>query len=374
MVHDGIATATMIGSVARCLVTISLLLAWVLAGDAARAADMSHVYDAALGGDMTQALSILESIDRTRMTARDSTLADCIRATFKSPPRPEDLPPRSRDILSAYRGYWQTVMLHREPVAEAETHLLRDLKEILSRGSTDTTSATDLEVASERAKAAIEGEGLHALTGVTSPFWELMIWRTQTPETYHVKLPQRAIDVRVVFLDQFVSLGWAGYATCGRSHTGGWATKEALYALRSSYDTSTEDFRVSYLAHEGCHFSDYERFPQLEQPELEYRAKLTEIALSSETTLRLIQAFAQRIGHDRAVPHSLANYCVARDLSRALLGSEAGAGDAEKWTGMPAERLRQESLKLLKENDAQLQRMGSKEVKQFLVVSAKDRG
>jgi hypothetical protein len=41
---------------------------------------------------------------------------------------------------------------------------------------------------------------------------------------------------------------------------------------------------------------------------------------------------------------------------------------------MPAERLRQESLKLLKENDAQLQRMGSKEVKQFLVVSAKDRG
>ena len=341
------------------------------AADAAPAADMSHVCDAALGGDMVEALSILDSIDRTKMSPSDSAVADCIRRTFGAPPKPEQLPPRSRDILNAYRNYWQAVMLRRMGAQDAEAHLLRDLDAIRSGGAVDTTHAPDLSVASEWAKKAIESEGLYALTGVTSPYWELMIWKTQAPETYHVKLPERTIDVRVVFMDDFVSFGWAGYATCGRSHTGGWATSDALYALKSSYDIDSEDFRVSYLAHEGRHFSDYKQFPRLEQPELEYRAKLTEIALSSETTLKLITSFAQRSGHDRAVPHSFANYCLARDLSRAALGSEEGAEDPSKWNSVPADRIRREALKLLKENDEKLRRLGAKDVERFLEARGK---
>lgn len=341
------------------------------ATDAAPAADMSRVYDAALGGDMVEALSILDSIDRTKMSPNDSAAAECIRRTFGARPKPENLPPRSRDILTAYRDYWQAVMLHRMGAKDAEALLLRNLNSIRSADATDTTDAPNLDAASEWAKKAIESEGLYALTGVTSPYWELMIWKAQAPETYHVKLPERTIDVRVVFMEDFVSFGWAGYATCGRSHTGGWATSDALYALKSSYDVDSEDFRVSYLAHEGRHFSDYKQFPRLEQPELEYRAKLTEIALSGETTLKLITSFAQRSGHDRAVPHSLANYCVARDLSRAVLGSEEGAQDPSKWNGVPSDRIRRDALKLLKENDERLRRLGAKEVERFLDAPAK---
>lgn len=341
---------------------------------ATRAADISRVFDAALGGDMVAALAVLDSIPQNQLSPKDLATADCIRTTFHAAPVPEDLPPRSRSILNAYRSYWQGVMLRRMDARAAEERLLTNLNAIVGTDSLGPTRAESLEVASERAKAAIEQEGLDALAGVTSPYWEMMIWRTQTPTTYHVKLTDGAIDVKVVFLDDFVSLGWAGYATCGRAHTGGWATSDALYSLQSSYDLDSENFRVSYLAHEGRHFSDYKRFPKLEQPELEYRAKLTEIALSDATTYTLMIAFARRSGRDRGVPHSFANFCVARDLARLVFGGGAGdgagagvsVGDSAMWAAVSAERLRGAARKLLSENDARLNRMGSAGVTRFL--------
>lgn len=366
------ASAQAIGG-ARLVACLAVtLLALQLAAPRAGAADLSRVFDAGLGGDMAAALAILDSIPAAQLTPKDSATAGCIRRTFQSPPTSEGLPARSGAILAAYRNYWQSAMLRRMTPAEAESRLLSDLNAIGGAAAADTTAAGGLEAASERAKAAIESEGLHALTGVTSPFWELMIWKVHTPTTYKVKLTDQTLDVRVVFLDEFVSLGWAAYATCGRAHTGGWATSEELYALKSSYVLDSEDFRVSYLAHEGRHFADYKRFPKLEQPELEYRAKLTEIALSDTTTHSLIANFSRRTVRDRSVPHSFANYCVARDLGRAVFGRDAGAGvgggggDPSRWAGVPADRLRREARRLLKENDKRLGRMGAATVERFL--------
>src|SRR5262249_46469768 len=284
-------------------------------------------YDAALSGDMAQALSQLKSMDRSHLSTQDSTAAACLERTFSNPPESEDLPPRSSRILDAYRHYWQDSMLRRRSKEDAERSLLGSLQSIL--GTTDTT----LDDASERAKQAVQSEGLFALTGVTSPYYELMIWREQTPTTYHVQLPTHAIDVHVVFLDKFVSLGWAGYATCGRYHSGGWATTDSLYALKSAYDLKSESFRVSYLAHEGTHFSDYKEHPKLEQPELEYRAKLVEIAMSHETTYDLITEFCRRNGTDRSVPHHFANYWVARGMSRKVFQSDSIVSDEARWRG-----------------------------------------
>lgn len=355
----------------------ALLFALHIAAPSARAADLSKVFDAGLGGDVAAALAILDSIPVGQLTPKDSSTAACIRRTFRSPPTSEDLPPRSGAILAAYRNYWQNAMLRRTTTAEAESRLLSDLNAIAGTAAADTTGAGGgLEAASERAKAAIDSEGLHALTGVTSPFWELMIWKVHTPTTYKVKLTDRTLSVRVVFLDDFVSLGWAAYATCGRAHTGGWATSEELYALRSSYDLDSENFRVSYLAHEGRHFADYKRFPKLEQPELEYRAKLTEIALSDTTTHSLIAEFARRTVRDRSVPHSFANHCVARDMAKAVFGNGAGGsgdgaagGVAEataRWAGVPADRLRREARRLLEASDARLRRLGAATTERYL--------
>jgi hypothetical protein len=289
-------------------------------------------------------------------------VANCLRRTFAAPPQDEDLPTASKRILTAYRRYWQTAMLQRAPVKDAEAGLLADLNAIL--GGADN----DLDAASERAKAAIAREGLFALTGVTSPYYELMLWKTQTPTDYHVQLTDRAVDVHVVFLDNFVSLGWAGYATCGRAHSGGWATQDSLYALKSAYDLGSESFRVSYLAHEGRHFADYKIFPKLEQPELEYRAKLTEIAMSDSSTYDLVVMFARRAGTDRAVPHAYANYYVARGLSHELFKTHATiVTDEGRWRARPASDIRAAARRLLEWNAKDLDSLGAATTARFLI-------
>lgn len=346
---------------------VFLLVVMLSAPVAARAANLSKVYGAALGGDMASALAILDSIDVSQLSPKDSTARACLKRTFGNPPVSEDLPAQSGRILTAYRTYWQAAMLRRASQAEAERQLLGELRSILAVAPTDTAGLDDV---SERARLAIGKEGLFALTGVTLPYYELMIWRTREPATYHVKLPERTIQVHVVFLDDFVSLGWAGYATCGRAHSGGWATQDSLFALKSAYDLKSENFRVSYLAHEGRHFSDYSRYPKLKQPELEYRAKLTELAMSDTTTYSLIASFSGLTGQDRDVPHSFANYWVARDMSRVVFGSEQLVDDAAKWRSVPADRIRKGARRVLQENDQKLKKLGASTVEQFLASSA----
>lgn len=338
----------------------------VLIARQSSAQGLSPVFGAALQGDMASALNILDSLDAGRFSNKDSVTAQCIRTTFTTPPQDEDLPPISRAVLSAYRSYWQVVMLRRTPTKEAEAQLLASLKTILANQGNPDTTFTSLDFASEAARVAITREGLFALAGVTSPYYELMLWKKQSPKTYHVQLPERAIDAHVVFLDSFISLGWAGYATCGLAHSGGWATKDSLFAVLSAYDTTSEDFRVSYLAHEAQHFSDYGQFPQLEQPELEYRAKLTELAESEESTLGLIQTFAEYSGQDRAVPHHLANFWVVKDLSRNIFDSSTPVSDTANWSTVPPRRLRHESERLLRQNSDALHRAGATTVNQFL--------
>ena len=328
----------------------------------APAPTFDDVYDAALAGDMAKALAVLDSLDTSKWSAKERTAADCLRRTFGSPPADEELPPASKAILTAYRHYWQAAMLRRKPVEAAEAELVASINTILA----GAPPSRDMDAASERAKSAVVAEGLFALTGVTAPYYELMLWKTQEPRSYRVKLPERSVDVHVVFLDDFVSLGWAGYATCGRSHSGGWATKDSLYALRSAYDLGSEDFRVSYLCHEGRHFSDYKEFPKLEQPELEYRAKLTEVAMSEATTHDLAVGFARHNGQDRSVPHYLANYFVARDLGRKVFQSDDLVTEEKRWRSVPAQKLRAAAARLLQENAALLKKRGAATTARFL--------
>lgn len=358
------------GGVFPALAVAATMAAWIPSVAAApapsKSAGLSKVYGAALAGDMAKALALLDSVDVSQLSPKDSTSRECLKRTFAHPPEVEDLPPRSRRILNAYRLYWQDSMLRRATTAQAERALLDSLRGVLGIPATDTTRAATLDDASERARLAIGDEGLFALTGVTQPYYELMIWREQAPTTYRVKLPEKTIEVHVVFLDRFVSLGWAGYATCGRAHSGGWATKNSLFALKSSYDLESENFRVSYLAHEGRHFSDYGRFPKLEQPELEYRAKLTELAMSKATTYDLMVGFARMNGPDRSIPHQFANYWVARNMSRAVFQADGVVDDAGRWRSVPADRIRREARRLLQENDKELARMGAAAVDRFL--------
>lgn len=324
------------------------------------------MYAAALAGDGVKALAELSSIDTGVLDAKEAARAKCIRDALLAPPRDEALPPLSNGVLLAYRSYWQDSMMRRVTREESESRLKSRLDAILAQWNIAGSPSDSLDAASVGAKRAVEKDGLFALTGVTAPYFELAIWRVQKERMYAVQLHDRRVQTRVVFLDDFVSFGWAGFATCNRAHTGGWATPTALFAVRSAYDFDSENFRVSYLAHEARHFSDYRRFPKLEQPELEYRAKLTELVLAEQSGHRLISTFARSVGRDRSSPHNFANYWVAKDMSNVIFGSSGPIDSADRWDGVPARDIRMAAKRLFASNEASLMKGDPKRVSRFL--------
>ena len=211
-------------------------------------------------------------------------------------------PPRVSDsvvagVLGTYREYWLRSLREEEPATANERWLLDSLNALLQRHGTGASATLD-SIESPLTRL-IEPGGYHVLLGVTSPLRELMLWKSETEKTYRVKLPEGTQPVTVVFMDDFASLGWAGFATCDRHHTGGWTKPDRLYAVRSAYDLQSENFHVSYLAHEAQHFSDNHRFPRLDrQDELEYRAKLVELAEADSTVYDLLETFASNTSRD----------------------------------------------------------------------------
>jgi hypothetical protein len=125
--------------------------------------------------------------------------------------------------------------------------------------------------------------------------------------------------------------------------------------VRSAYDLESENFRISYLTHEAQHFADNHRFPGIErQDELEYRAKLAELALARETVYQLLDAFAGNVSDDPGVPHSYANGRVARGLAARLFPDSA----APTWSEAPVERINAAARELLREDTERLAASG----------------
>lgn len=182
---------------------------------------------------------------------------------------------------------------------------------------------------------------------------------------YPVTTPEDTIDVQVVFMDSVISHGWEGYATCDTYYPGGWATSDALYCVRDSYDLESEAFLVSYLKHEGKHFADYKRFPKLASPDLEYRAKLAELAEARTTTHRLLRFLMRNSAPDPANGHAFANHCLVRDLSRMLFDKDR-EDDPAAWEQVPVERIQQASRELLLQNTQDMVAAGAAEVERFI--------
>jgi len=304
----------------------------------------------AVQGDLRDALPRMRQLDRNALDApRRRTVEDMLaRFGDGTVPTPA-LDPWTADVLAAYRHYWTRVMLGRVTATAGEQELAQALAPLAGSA---TGTAAGMDALEPVLQKRIEANGLHALFGVTAPLREFMLWRVQDEQRYTVALPEGSEQVQVAMLDQFVSFGWVGWATAERAHTGGWTTSERLYCVKSAYDLDSEAFHVSYLAHEGQHFADARQFPSLEQPELEYRAKLVEIALADKSLQDLLAEFAGNQSDSRDQPHPYANRRLMRDLASAVA---PGAGDATPWwrTAAPAQ-LHEAAVRLLREDSAKL--------------------
>lgn len=291
--------------------------------DALRA--VTRATGAALQGDGTRAQMILRAVRARELGKEDREFRACVLARYQSPVVVPDgiTDPFARDVLRAYRSYWNASLLrptHR--VAEEET-LVDTLRRLLDQPQ--ASGIGDLEpLLAERLRQA----GYYSLQGRTGVLRELMMWKRQNEQTRRVELPEGPHDVRVVLLDDFVSLGWGDYATCGRRGTGGWAKSDALYAVVPRYKSlDSEEFRVSFLGHESQHFADLARFRDLAPWELEYRAKLVELAQARLTRAKVLRKFTEDQRDDPASPHSYANWRLLAALRRRLgLPADADLG------------------------------------------------
>src|SRR5690606_27472967 len=114
----------------------------------------------------------------------------------------------------------------------------------------------------------------------------------------------------------------------------------------------------SYLGHEGRHFADHKLFPKLSSADLEYRAKLTELGLAKKTIYELIEFFINNANFGSDNGHSVANFCVIRDFSKAIFGVEFEK-DINKWKIIPKKKINKLANKLLQANTKALQLKGA---------------
>ncbi|WP_343674454.1 hypothetical protein [Chitinophaga sp.] len=199
--------------------------------------------------------------------------------------------------------------------------------------------------------AYIKSKQLFSTDGIgkVGRLYDLLVWRKQTDTTYSLHLNKEHLNVHVVLMQNFVTLGWEDYATLGKFYPGGWAVTDALYCVSDSYDKKSEKFLVSYLAHEGRHLKDYGLFPGIKGKDLEYRAKLTELSMADSMLFPLIKFFISNANKNSVNDHPLANYNVMSDLSKRLFHKEF-EDDITKWKALPVKKINNTAYRLLKEN------------------------
>ena len=295
------------------------MIALILALLPAASGDWSQTYiSQALQGDVSTAVAELAVEGGPALAPEDAALAARVRDRFGTAftPAPAGSDPLLDGALTAFQRYWHARLTAGGSDEALESALMQELGRLLDRPASDDLLATLAE--------ALDARGFHTRVGRTIPLLDIFVWRSQRRIDYEVELPEGSQPVTVVFMADFQSLGWSHYATFGRAYAGGWVGDDALYCIEADYDRRSEKFLVSYLKHEAQHFLDRQRFPEMSQTELEYRAKLVELIYAEETLTGLLASFEQQAAHDSPAPHAAANWQLVHDLRNTIAGCGGG--------------------------------------------------
>ncbi|HSG98478.1 MAG TPA: hypothetical protein VLB27_00415 [candidate division Zixibacteria bacterium] len=341
---------------------VAVVLLFLLVG-APFTADLKHRYiSQALQGNIAEIADELIGLDTAELTDEERELVESFADRFGPDGTlapAETQWPFVNDIVETYREYWKDVLFHEYSEEELEAKIVSRVTAVLSAHGVEWADSIG-------ALAAVAGEfekrGVKALTGRTLPHFDLLAWASHTPVDYQVELSEKSVAVRVYFMSDFVSHGWSHYATFGAAYPGGWADDTALYCMSDDYDRTSEKFKVSYLQHEGRHFADYQLFPQLQQADLEYRAKLTELIFADTTLVDLLEKFSRNAARKSSSPHALASDELIRRLSAAFFDEER-VTESERWRTVEAERIHRAATHLLEESTRELTAAGADTVR-----------
>lgn len=333
--------------------------------------DYGKIYGWALQANIKPALALLPVDSSKLITQKDKEFIKNFEDRFKyEKDRSDYLEERKSPIDSLLRffsQYWR-VSLENE-TQNYDSNIVRKLSIFLSEKYDLDAFHNELPVDTldRYLTKYIRSKSLYTTGfGRTGKLYDLLVWKKEKDTVYNFRIGNEKITAPVVFMDDFVTLGWEQYATLGKNYPGGWTTKDAIFCVRKAYDVKSESFRVDLLAHEGRHFADAALFPRLGAADLEYRAKLVELSLLKESIYKTLEFFINEADHSTYQnAHPFADYCLIRDLS-AVLFHVAFEKDMNKWRTVSCSRINTAAQRLLIQNTNELKHLGSKNVKQHI--------
>lgn len=326
--------------------------------------DYTRIYSLALDGNPKQVLPLLETDPTKKIAEKDLKFKTDFENRFKFEEDKSDFLENRKskidELLKIYRDYWRLSFLNKEK--KNDSLIMKNVSNFLKTNFPPAEKLTlNEDSINVYQKKYIASLGYYTTGfGKTGSLYDLLVWKTQKDTVYKLNYDRKETPVKVYFMNDFITLGWSEYATLGRYYPAGWATKEALFCVKKAYDLKSERFRVSYIGHEGRHFADYKLFPSLKgvgSADLEYRGKLTELALYSKDGLyKRLQFFINNGNYESENGHSIAAYCVIRDLSRYFFHNDYEK-DIEKWKAVPSKKINKAAAVILKQNTKSLEKI-----------------
>lgn len=312
-----------------------------------------------LKGEVKTVLTMLDTIHLVRKQDKDYRNRFEKRFKYETDQTNylDQIPQTLRSIFVVYQTYWRRCLLDNSQINDS---LFKQTLISFFEKENALLHFTDLqfdEANLERIqKLYVTQKGFFVNDlGRTGFLYELLLWKDVTPTRYKVSLIDDTVQLKVNFIERFISLGWLGYARLGRG-PGGWATDEALFCVSDLYkNRKDESFLVSYLKHEGQHFHDYKTFPNLPGKDLEYRGKIQEFYYSNEQLFKLIHSFIEGGKNDITNAHPFADYCIVRDMSRILFNMDYQT-NIEAWKQIGVQRIHDAAKQLYTTNTEMLKK------------------
>lgn len=316
-----------------------------------------YLFGTAIKGEASKVLSYLDTLQLSNPKDRNFKIKFENRFKYKKD-RTHSLSivdTELNPLYTLFKHYWRKGLLH--PKANNDSIFKNKLIRFFNmENNSNQYSATKItnDNVDQVYKKYIEAKGFYCTGfGKNGKFYDFLVWKTMDPKTYTVELIDTTQNVTVYFMKDFLSLGWMEYARLGERYPGGWATDDALYCVTKGYDLSSEKFNVIYLKHEGQHFSDYKQFPGLESRDLEYRAKLIEMAFCTTELYNRVSYYLNNAKNDPRNAHPHANYRIVQNMSQ-ILFSKDYEPDFKKWEKIPIATLHRVARELYSENTSAL--------------------
>lgn len=285
--------------------------------------NLEKVYYLAGGGNVKTAMEKMALIDLATLTPQELKSRKKFIDRFGTKEANPQLlgPSLVNELTRIFQTYWHKVLLQELSQEDGHHFLFKEIAPLVTRlgGSIGDFSELEFDRVAKFLTLKLKEVGYFSIIGNVSPHLNFMAWKSEKTIPYSVVLGDGQVQkVNVILMNDFVSLGWAAYATFDKLYVGGWVGDAALHCVASAYDLKSENFRISFLSHEARHFADIKKYPSLKSVDLEYRAKLNELFLSKKSYASLMKKFLLEQGDNRENPHSYASFIMIKNLSKKL--------------------------------------------------------